>query len=79
MIKIALIYFGAAIAEIAGIASLEELVIVHYPLNDEQLLRLGQLTQLRELTLEATEVTDGAIDRPPAQLTQLPVYADCIA
>ena len=49
---------------------------MHYPLNDEQLLRLGQLTQLRELTLEATEVTDGAIDRLREQLPELQVYDD---
>ena len=66
----------AAIAEIAGLASLEELVIAHYPLDDEQLLQLGQLKHLRELTLEATAVTDGAIDQLREQLPELQVYDD---
>lgn len=65
-----------AIAEIAKLTSLEELVVVHFPLNDEQFLSLGKLTHLRDLTLEATEVTDGAIDRLREQLPDLQVYDD---
>lgn len=66
----------AAIDEIAKLTSLEELIIVHYPLDDEQLIKLAQLKNLRELTLEATEVTDGAIDRLRDQLPDLQVYDD---
>lgn len=66
----------AAIDEIAKLTSLEELIIVHYPLDDEQLLKLAQLKNLRELTLEATEVTDGAIDRLRERLPELQVYDD---
>lgn len=67
---------SAAIAEIAKLASLEELIIAHYALNDEQLIQFAQLKHLRELTLEATEVTDGAIDRLREQLPELQVYDD---
>jgi len=66
----------AAIDEIAKLTSLRQLTIAHYPLEDEQMLRFAQLKNLEELTLEATQTTDGAIDRLREKLPELEVYDD---
>ncbi|MGC3966301.1 MAG: hypothetical protein QM775_02695 [Pirellulales bacterium] len=67
---------SAAVAAIARLTSLEELALLHVPLDNAQLLEFTQLPRLRELTLEATGVTDEAVERLRDRLPQLQVFDD---
>lgn len=65
-----------ALAGIATLDGLRRLEISHAPLDDEQLQLLAPLTHLRELDLEATQVTDDGVGRLCAQLPNLVVNDD---
>jgi Leucine-rich repeat (LRR) protein len=65
-----------SLAGIATLAGLERLDISHSPLDDKGLLELVPLTKLRELNLEATQVTDDGVQRLTAALPNLAVNDD---
>jgi hypothetical protein len=66
----------AAVAAIAELPTLEELTLLHVPLDDAQLLEFAKLPRLRELTLEATGTTDEGIERLRDRLPELNVSDD---
>ncbi len=66
----------AAVAAIGELQTLEELTLLHVPLDGAQLLEFAKLPRLRELTLEATGVTDEEIERLRDRLPALNVFDD---
>ncbi|MBL9080684.1 MAG: hypothetical protein JNK76_02700 [Planctomycetales bacterium] len=65
-----------AVVAIAQLPTLEELTLLHVPLDDAQLLEFAKLPRLRELTLEATGATDDAIEQLRDRLPELNVFDD---
>jgi len=65
-----------SLAGIATLDGLERLDILHSPLNDDEVQELAPLTKLRELNLEATQVTDDGVMRLTAALPKLIVNDD---
>lgn len=64
------------LSEIGTLAGLERLEFSHCPIDDAGLEQLASLTKLRELNLEATQVTDEGVTRLCEKLPELIVNDD---
>ena len=65
-----------SLGEIGTLNNLERLEFSHCPIDDAGLEQLASLKKLRELVLEATQVTDSGVEALRRQLPQLDVQDD---